>query len=130
MQTQRQVRGIKNSDAKLDTNDQLVAAAKESQIKYDSQTKDSSNLQEKETKSSQLDVDIIDNADDWNAGGAGRTIGVGETGAANDAASYRQQMHNKWELEKKLSKRISTLEKRLQEKIVECDDAQVTFLII
>jgi len=36
----------------------------------------------------------------------------------------RQQLHSKWEAEKRLQKRISTLEKRLQEKIEECDDAQ------
>lgn len=37
----------------------------------------------------------------------------------------RQQLHAKWESEKRLQKRVSVLEKRLQDKVTECEDAQV-----
>lgn len=37
----------------------------------------------------------------------------------------RQQLHVKWESEKRLQKRVAVLEKRLQDKIQECEDAQV-----
>jgi uncharacterized protein YydD (DUF2326 family) len=36
----------------------------------------------------------------------------------------RQQLHSKWEAEKKLQRRIGTLEKRLQEKMQELEDSQ------
>jgi centrosomal protein CEP290 len=36
----------------------------------------------------------------------------------------RQQLHAKWESEKRLQKRVTVLEKRLQDKVQECDDAQ------
>jgi predicted RNase H-like nuclease (RuvC/YqgF family) len=58
--------------------------------------------------------------------GRGHTLGeppntVGGAGAMDD---YRQQMHAKWENEKKLTKRVSVLEKRLQEKVEENEDLQ------
>ncbi|CAM9286438.1 unnamed protein product, partial [Ectocarpus fasciculatus] len=37
----------------------------------------------------------------------------------------RQQIHGKWEAEKRLQKRVSVLEKRLQDKVQECEDAQL-----
>lgn len=56
--------------------------------------------------------------------GRGRVLGsgdvVGDEGTAlND---LRRQLHNKWEAEKRLQKRISILESRLEEKVDECQD--------
>ena len=50
----------------------------------------------------------------------GNVLGTGPT--RNDLCS---QLHNKWEAEKKLIKRVSTLEQRLQEKVSEVEELQI-----
>jgi hypothetical protein len=59
-------------------------------------------------------------------GGAGRVLGGASTPIVvpGTMEEMRQQLHSKWEAEKKLQKRIGILEKRLQEKVQEVDDAQ------
>ncbi len=71
-----------------------------------------------EGKSSENNND--DDAGDRGGGDGGHLLGGG-TGPVDEA---RMMMHTKWENEKKLQKRITVLEKRLQDKIEECDDAQ------
>jgi hypothetical protein len=54
----------------------------------------------------------------------GRVLGAAADQADGDNVrdDVRQQLHQKWESEKKLQKRVTVLEKRLQEKIEEVED--------
>jgi len=52
-------------------------------------------------------------------GGTSNTLG-GDGSAPQD--ELRAQLHTKWESEKKLQKRLTVIEKRLQEKMEECED--------
>ena len=52
-------------------------------------------------------------------GGTSNTLG-GDGAAPQD--ELRAQLHTKWESEKKLQKRLTVIEKRLQEKMEECED--------
>ena len=52
-------------------------------------------------------------------GGAANALGGGDTAPQDE---LRSQLHSKWESEKKLQKRLTVIEKRLQEKMEECED--------
>jgi len=55
--------------------------------------------------------------------GNGRVLGSAGPGEGGTGMTdLRRQLHNKWEAEKRLQKRISTLESRLKEKVDECKD--------
>jgi hypothetical protein len=61
--------------------------------------------------------------------GGGRILGGGGIGGGpivvpGTMEEMRHQLHSKWEAEKKLQKRVATLEKRLQEKVQEVEDTQ------
>lgn len=55
-------------------------------------------------------------------GGGG--IGGGPIVVPGTMEEMRHQLHSKWEAEKKLQRRVATLEKRLQEKVQEVEDTQ------
>ena len=55
--------------------------------------------------------------------GPGRVLGAADQADSDNVRDdVRQQLHQKWESEKKLQKRVTVLEKRLQEKIEEVED--------
>ena len=93
-------------------------------LRRTAETKDAKELYV-EKKDSNATVKFPDqkSANDVFSASKGNVLG-GDNDGGGTKDELRQQLHTKWESEKRLQKRVLTLEKRLQEKIDEADDLQ------
>ena len=67
-------------------------------------------------------VDDVDPESEVVDQGNGRVLGSGAGEGGSALGDLRRQLHNKWEAEKRLQKRLATLEVRLKEKVDECNE--------
>lgn len=71
--------------------------------------------------------DVDEESEEIDQGG-GQVLGRADPGdGVTGMGDLRRQLHNKWEAEKRLQKRISTLETRLKDKVDECKDVNERF---